>query len=346
MTKLIECVPNISCGNNPHIINTIADAITSVPGITLMHMDVGKSVNRTVYSFIGPSNAVYTAAIATIRMAYNLIDMRDQTGTHSRLGACDVCPFIPFAEATMSDCTQLAHRVAKQVADKLNIPVYLYAHAAQKNNRISLPIIRNGQYEGLARKLSDPAWQPDYGPCAINPQFGAISIGARNIMLAYNINLNTTDVAIAKRIASQIRESGHGINTPVPQEIKDLPPKDATHYGQFNGVQATGWHIPEYNCAQITMNIHNIATSKLYIIYETCRLLAESYGYHVTGSEIIGMVPKSVLIDAGRFFAPTQCVNNDAEFIDIACNELNLNDKNVFNPDTRIIDYMISDLSR
>lgn len=339
--KIVECVPNFSEGQDKATINAIADAISSVPNIKLLDCDPGKATNRTVYTFAGRPDDVLEAAYAAIKKGLELIDMRTHKGEHARLGACDVCPFVPISDITMDECVELAKKLAQRVGYELEIPVYLYAKAATNPKRVRLPDIREGEYEGLAKKITDPKWRPDFGPAKFNAKSGATVIGARNFLIAYNVNLNSRSVKLAKDIAFSIRESGrlkrdaHGEKIPGP---------DGTFLreaGTFRDVQATGWFIPEYKRAQITINILDIEKAPLHLVFDKCCELAQSMGARVTGSEIVGMVPKRVLTEAGRYFLKKQQLStgiSEKDIIETAIQSLGLKDVGEFEPSKKIIE--------
>lgn len=322
--KLVECVPNISEGRNQALINAIAAEVKTVAGIKLLDVDPGKSTNRTVMTFVGPPQEVLEAAFRLIKKAATLVDMRQHKGEHARLGATDVCPFIPISGVTMEECVALAQKLGGRVGEELGIPVYLYAEAATTKTRIRLPDIRAGEYEGLPEKLKDPQWKPDFGPATFNVRAGATVIGARKFLIAYNVNLNGTNVKLAKEVAYAIRESGR-----------------AQKPGRFKQCQATGWLIPEYNRAQVSINILDTDVAPLHLVFEACREEAEQRGAHVTGSEIVGMVPRQVLVDAGRYFLKKQGNTSGVpqeELVRTAILSLGLNDVSPFDPKKKIIE--------
>ncbi len=339
--KIIECVPNFSEGRDRSIIDEIAKAIASVQGVALLDVDAGAATNRTVYTFAGGAEAVLEAAFQAIKRGSDLIDMRLHKGEHARQGACDVCPFIPISDVTMEECVELSKRLAKRVGDELRIPVYLYAESATRSERIRLPDIRAGEYEALAEKLRHPEWRPDFGPTEFNARSGATAIGARNFLIAYNVNLNTRSVALAKEIAFQIRESGRIKRDVKGEKVLGADGVAEREPGLFKGVQATGWFIEEYGRAQITINILNLEASPLHLLFAKCCELAASLGLRVTGSEIVGMVPKKVLADAGNFFLKEHRAStgiSEDELIRSAIVSLGLNDVSTFDPKLKIIE--------
>ncbi len=323
--KIVECVPNFSEGRNKEAIEAIADAITSVDGVALLDVDSGASTNRTVFTFAGIPASVERAAFEAIKTGAELIDMRTHRGEHPRQGACDVCPFVPLAEATMEECVAMAKRVGKRVGEELGIPVYLYAEAAAGPERVRLPDVRRGEYEALEKKIAQPGWRPDFGPASFNAKSGATAIGARKLLVAYNINIDSTDASVAKEIASFIRESGSAKRGP----------------GMFKGVQATGWFIAEYRRAQITTNIADIDETPVLAVYDACSELAALRGTRVTGSEVVGLVPMRALVEAGRHHLTARGAGTDVsegELIDAAIEYLGLNDVKRFDPDKKILE--------
>lgn len=339
--KLIECVPNFSEGRNKTVIEAISEAIRSIPEVKLLDIDPGAATNRTVYTFAGEPGAVLEAAFAAIKKGTELIDMRQHKGEHSRQGACDVCPFIPIAGTTMKECVELSKKLAKRVGDELGIPVYLYAESAQNPKRKRLPDIRKGEYEGLAAKLKKPEWRPDFGPAKFNAKSGATVIGARNFLIAYNVNLNTRSVKLAKEIAFSIRESGRVKKDKSGKKVLNKDGTTARIPGFFKDVQATGWMIPEYGRAQVTINILDTEKAPLHAVFDKCCKIASSLGLRVTGSEIVGMVPKNVLTGAGRYFLGKQRQTtgvSEKDIIEVAIQTLGLRDVGPFEPSKKIIE--------
>lgn len=339
--RIVECVPNFSEGRDPAVIEAISDAIRGVSGVELLDVDPGDATNRTVFTFAGDPEAALEAAFRAIKRGAELIDMRRHKGEHARQGACDVCPFVPVAGVTMEDCIELARRLGKRVGEELAIPVYLYAHAAARPERRRLPDIRIGEYEALPEKLKKPEWRPDFGPAAFNARSGATAIGARNFLIAYNVNLNTRSVRLAKEIAFAIRESGRIKKDAAGKKIVGPDGKAERIPGIFRDVQATGWLIPEYNRAQVTINILDIDAAPLHQVYDACCELAEKLGLRVTGSEVVGMVPKKVLVGAGLHFLKKQGSSigvSEEEVIRTALLSLGLSDVSPFDPKKKIIE--------
>ncbi len=347
--KIVTCVPNFSEGRDKAIVNQIAEAITGVKGITLLNVDSGRSTNRTVMTFIGtPENAV-EAAFRAVKRASLLIDMSKHFGSHSRMGATDVFPFIPVTGITFEECIDLAKRLGERIGRELEIPVYLYGKAATVSDRIRLADIRSGEYEALPKKLKNSAFKPDYGPAKFNRRSGAIAVGVRDVMLAYNINLNTRDLKFAKTIAMNVRESGRAKRDEEGQLIRDPEGEIVQITGKLPFCQALGWYIEEYDCAQVTMNLINYRITGFHHAFETVKEEAECLGLRVTGSELVGMTPKQALLDAGKFYLIKQEIQDDPSeeaIIQTAVFCLGLNDKTPFQLDEKIIEYAILKKSR
>lgn len=339
--KIVECVPNFSEGRDKTIIEAIATAIRQVAGIALLDVDPGAATNRTVFTFAGDPEAALEAAFQAIQKGVEFIDMRHHRGEHARQGACDVCPFVPISDVTMEECAEWARRLGRRVGEELAIPVYLYAHAAARPERRRLPDIRVGEYEALAEKLKKPEWEPDFGPAEFNPKAGATVIGARNFLIAYNVNLNTKSVRLAKEIAFSIRESGRLKKDAKGNKVVGAAGKAERVPGLFREVQATGWLIPEYNRAQVTVNILDIDAAPLHLVYDACCDLAQKLGLRVTGSEVVGMVPLRVLHEAGLHFLKKQGSStgvSEEEIVRTAVLSLGLSDVAPFDPKKKIIE--------
>jgi len=339
--KIIECVPNFSEGRDGAIIDGIADAIRTVSGVELLDVDPGAATNRTVYTIAGDPELVLEAAFQAIKKGSELIDMRNHKGSHARQGACDVCPFVPISDTTMEECIELSKRLGKRVGDELDIPVYLYAEAAQRPERVRMPDIRVGEYEALEDKLGKKEWEPDFGPAKFNARFGALVTGARNFLIAYNINLNSTNTKLAKDIALTIRETGRLKRDANGKVIVGTDGKKERVAGMFKNLQGTGWLIPEYNRAQVTVNILDIDTTPLHKVYDACCDLATKLGCRVTGSEVVGMVPKRVLTEAGIYFLKKQGSStgvDEDEVIRTATMSLGLSDVAPFDPSKKVIE--------
>jgi len=349
MNKIIECVPNFSEGRDQKIIESIANSIKQVAGVKLLNVDPGKATNRTVMTFVGSPTSVIEAAFQAIKMASQLIDMSKHTGEHPRMGATDVCPLIPIKNVTMDECVEFANQLAKRVSEDLNIPTFLYESAAKSEVRRNLANIREGEYEGLSKKLMLPEWKPDYGNAEFNPKSGATVIGARDFLVAYNINLNTTSTRIANAIAFDVREQGRikRIGHPLLGEIVlDEQGNEVRIPGTLKSVKAIGWFIEEYGQAQISMNLTNIGVTPVHIAFDEVCNKANERGVRVTGSEIVGMIPKSVLIDAGKHYLTKQGRSkgiSEKEIIDIAIKSLGLNEISPFKPEERVIEFMLEE---
>lgn len=334
--KLIECVPNFSEGVDPVTIGQIKAAIASVGGVKLLHVDPGKGANRTVFTFAGEPQPVIDAAFLAIKKAGELIDMATHKGEHPRMGATDVCPLIPIANISMAETIAYATKLAKRVGEELHIPVYLYEHAQPDKTRHNLSVIRAGEYEGFFKKIKLPGWKPDFGPDELDVKRGATVIGARDFLIAYNINLDTASVPLANEIARDVRESG--------RVVRDETGKAATIPGALKAVKAIGWHIPEYGIAQVSMNLTNIEITPLHIAFEEVRTKAAQRGIQVTGSELVGLIPLKAMLDAGRYFLEKQQrpvdVNED-QIIGAAVTSLGLSHLAPFKPEERIIEYLL-----
>lgn len=334
------------------VINQITAEITSVSGVTLLNVDPGRATNRTVVTFIGEPEAVVEAAFLGVKKAQELIDMRHHKGEHPRIGATDVLPLVPVAGVTMQEAAALAHQLAERVGRELNIPVYCYEAAAKTPQRTNLALCRAGEYEGLAKKLSDPAWVPDYGPQVFSDSVarsGATVIGARDFLLAVNFNLNTTSTRRANSVAYDVREKGRPMREGNPitgKKITDASNNVIYTPGTLKGTKAIGWYIAEYGIAQVSMNITDMRATPLHIAFEEVSAKASSRGMRVTGVEVVGLLPLRVLLDAGRYFLKKQCRSvgiSDKAIIDIAICSMGLNDLAPFKPQQRIIEYLIAD---
>lgn len=340
MRQIIECVPNFSEGRDMQIIRQITDAISSVEGVTLLDVDPGKATNRTVVTFVGDADAVVEAAYRGIAKAAEVIDMRKHHGEHPRMGATDVCPFVPVANATMEDCIACAKKLGERVGSTLNIPVYLYESAATSPERKNLATIRAGEYEGIEKKIQDPMWKPDFGPAQFNPQTGNCIIGARDFLVAFNVNLNTTSVRRANSIAFDVRENGRVD----PSGAKDAQGEALRIPGACKSVKAIGWFIEEYGIAQVSMNLTNIRDTPVHIAFDACVNSAASRGMRVTGSELVGLIPLQCLIDAGKYFLEKQERSigvSEEELIKIAVKSMGLDELAPFNPADKIIEYKL-----
>ena len=347
MQALIECVPNFSEGRNPETIRQICAAIDSVEGIRLLNVDPGKDTNRSVVTFAGPPELVIEAAFRGISKAAELIDMQKHIGEHPRMGATDVCPLIPLSGISMEETAEYARKLAKRVGESLNIPVYLYEAAALDKDRTNLSDIRSGEYEGFFEKIKNPQWKPDFGPSQMNEKAGATVIGARDFLVAYNINLNTTSVRRANSIAFDVREKGRIMreNDAITGKIiKDDKGEPIYKPGSLKKVKAMGWYIEEYGIAQISMNLTDIKETPVHKAFDEVCKKAEARGIRVTGSELIGLIPLKCLIDAGKHYLKKQRRSTgipEKELIKIAIKSLGLDDLTPFEPEKRIIEYVL-----
>ena len=347
MQPLIECVPNFSEGRNPAIIKEITQAIESVEGVTLLDVDPGKATNRTVVTFVGHPDAVIEAAYRGIKRASEVIDMRGHSGEHPRMGATDVCPLIPISGISMEETAAYAVKLAERVGKDLAIPVYLYEAAQPNKDRSNLSIIRAGEYEGFAEKIKLPEWKPDFGPTVFNETAGATVIGARDFLIAYNVNLNTKSTRIANRIAFDVREAGRVKREGNPisgKVVNDENGEPVRIPGKLKHVKAIGWYIEEYNMAQISMNLTNYKETPLHIAFEETRKSADERGVRVTGSELVGLIPLQAMLDAGKYFLEKQGSSagvSNQELIDCAIRSLGLNELSPFDPSKKIIEYLL-----
>ncbi len=347
--QLIECVPNFSEGNDMSIIKQITDEIESVDGVKLLDVDPGKATNRTVVTFVGEPEPVINAAFLAIKKAAELIDMSKHKGEHPRMGATDVCPLIPVSNITMDEVVQYAHKLGEMVGAALEIPFFMYEAAATRPERHNLATIRAGEYEALPEKLKKPEWKPDYGPARFNPRSGATVIGARDFLIAYNVNLNTTSVRRANSVAFDVREKGRikRKGNPITGKIvKDKAGNPERTPGSCKAVKGIGWFIEEYGVAQISMNLTNINITPLHVAFEECCKSAEKRGLRVTGSELVGLVPLNVMLETGRYFLKKQNRSlgvSEAEIIKIAVKSLGLDELGLFDPQQKIIEYNLQE---
>jgi glutamate formiminotransferase / formiminotetrahydrofolate cyclodeaminase len=345
MNQIVECVPNFSEGIDHNIINQITAAIESVDGVKLLNVDPGAATNRTVVTFVGSPQAVIDGAYAGIKKAAELIDMSKHKGEHPRMGATDVCPLIPIANITMEETVSYAKALAEKVGKDLDIPVYLYEAAASSPERKNLATIRSGEYEGFTQKIQQPEWKPDYGPSTFNTKSGATVIGARDFLVAYNVNLNTKSERKANSVAFDIREAGR-VKKKGDTVVKDKNGDPIRIPGMLKSVKGIGWYIEEYGVAQVSMNLTNINDTALHEAFEACCKSADARGVRVTGSELVGLVPKKVMTEAGKYFLKKQGRSagvSDEELIFIAIKSMGLDELGKFDPQKRIIEYMLED---
>lgn len=347
--QIIECVPNFSEGRKMDVLKQIANAIRNVEGVKLLDVDPGKATNRTVMTFVGEPANVIEGAFQAIKKAYELIDMSQHSGEHPRMGATDVCPLIPISNITMDEVVEWAHKLGKRVGDELGLSGYYYENAASSNERRNLATVRAGEYEGLNKKIVDPTWKPDFGPATFNAKYGATAIGARDFLIAYNVNLNTTSVRRANSVAFDVREKGrikregHPVTGSI---VRDEQGEALRVPGACKSVKAIGWYIDEYGLAQISMNLTNIHDTTLHEAFEACRASANRRGLRVTGSELVGLVPKQVMLDAGLHYLEAQERSTglpDEEIIRIAVKSMGLDELGEFDIRKKVIEYRMED---
>ena len=347
MRKIVECVPNFSEGRDLAVIEQITTAIKAVAGVTLLDVDPGADTNRTVVTFVGGPEAVVEGAFQAIKRAAEVIDMSKHSGAHARMGATDVCPFIPVSGLSMEDCAELARQLGQRVGTELEIPVYLYEYSACTPERQNLANIRAGEYEGLPNKLKDPHWKPDFGPAAFKPRSGATVIGARKFLIAYNVNLNTRDTRKATDIALEIREAGRNARDPKTNKfIRDAQGEFVKQPGTLQAVKAVGWYIDEYKMAQISMNLVDQEITPIHLAFDEVVKQADLRGLRVSGSELVGLIPLNAMLDAGRHYLRKQHSSTavpDAELIRVAIQSMGLNEIAPFHPAERIIEYQLGD---
>jgi glutamate formiminotransferase/formiminotetrahydrofolate cyclodeaminase len=349
MNQLIECVPNFSEGVNLAIIKQITEEIETVEGVKLLNVDPGKATNRTVVTFVGEPSAVVQAAFLAIKKAGELINMSLQKGEHPRMGATDVCPLIPIANITMAETVEYARQLAKRVGEELQIPVYLYEYAQPDKSRSNLSVIRAGEYEGFFNKIKQPQWAPDFGSAENDVKRGATVIGARDFLIAYNINLDTASTDTANAIAFDVRESGRVMREGDPvlgKVLKDEHGKTRCIPGSLKNVKAIGWYIEEYGVAQVSINLTNITVTPIHIAFEEVSKKANERGTRVTGSELIGLIPLKAMLDAGKYFfekAGRSAEVEESKLIETAIKAMGLDELAPFNPRERIIEYLLED---
>ena len=352
MQKLIECVPNFSEGRDLNVIRQITGAIESAEGVSLLDVDPGASTNRTVVTFVGNPDAAVEAAFRAIKKAAELIDMRKHKGAHPRMGATDVCPFVPVSNVSWEEAIACAKQLGRRVGDELKIPVYLYERAAKDQSRSNLSVIRGGEYEGFFEKIKQPEWKPNFGPSVFNEKSGGTVIGVRDFLVAYNVNLNTKSVRRATSVAFDVRENGRiktEDGTPSGRPVLDENGDPVRIPGMLKHVKAIGWYVEEYGIAQVSMNLTNIDETPLHAAFDACAEAASKRGLRATGSEIVGMVPKKWLVDAGRYFLRKQKWSEGAaeeELIDIAVRSMGLSELKLFDPKEKVIEYKIESDSK
>lgn len=349
MKQIIECVPNFSEGRDMSVIKQITDQMKTVDGIKLLDVDPGAATNRTVVTIAGEPEQVIEAAFRAIKKAMEVIDMSKHKGEHPRFGATDVCPLVPISNITMEETVIYARKLAEKVGKELGIPVYCYENAAIIDNRRNLANCRSGEYEGLPKKLSDPSWKPDFGPAEFLPRTGAVAIGARDFLVAYNVNLNTTSTRRANSVAFDIREKGRPMregNAVNGKIVKDAQGNPINIPGSLKACKAIGWFIEEYGIAQVSINLTNISITPVHVAFDEACKKAQERGMRVTGSELIGLAPLKVFIDAGKYFLDKQQRStgvSESELIKIAVKSLGLDDLKPFNPSEKIIEFVLQD---
>lgn len=335
--KIVECVPNISEGRDPEVYNACAQAAAAVSGVKLLDVDPGWETNRTVITFVGEPEAVLEGAFELVRKSYELIDMRTHHGAHGRQGATDVCPFVPVSEVDMGDCVELARRLGRRVGEELGVPVYLYEYAATRPERRSLADIRVGEYEALPDKLKTEEFAPDFGPAEFVPSFGAMVTGARKFLVAYNVDLNVTDKRWANRVAFDVREKGRMITGPDGKTVQQP--------GMLKAVRGVGWYIPEYGCAQVSMNLVDLDVTPVHAAFDACDEAARKRGIRVTGSELVGLIPKQSMLDAGVHYLKKMHRSPgvpESDVIHTAVRSLGLNEVAEFNSSEKIIEDILA----
>lgn len=339
MTKIVECVPNFSEGRNIKIINAIGGAINAVSGVRLLSAEQDKDYNRTVVTFLGDPDGVAEAAFQATKTASELIDMRQHKGEHPRMGATDVVPFVPVSGLTTEECVTLAHTFGERVGRELGIPIYLYEEAATRPERRNLSNIRKGEYEGLAEKLKDPAWKPDYGPASFNPKSGATVTGVRAFLIAYNVNLSTNDVDLANEIALRIRQSGRVKRDEGGKPVLDSEGKKVSIPGTLKAVKAMGVLLEAHKIAQVSINLVDYQVTPPHVAFEEVKKQAATLGVEATGSEIVGLTPKEALLMAGRHYSPE--LSTEEQLVEVAIEKLGLSQLEQFNPGKKVIEYQL-----
>ncbi len=348
MTPLLECVPNFSEGRDEETLDGIRRAVQSVEGVHLLGVDAGRATNRTVVTFVGAPEAVVEAAVRTARVAAERIDMRRHQGEHPRFGGLDVCPLVPVSGITMEETIAWAHRLARRLGEEVGLTVFCYERAATRPERRSLADVRAGEYEGLEKRLADPAWAPDYGPRAFSARTGATAVGARDFLVAFNANLNTTSTRRANAIAFDVRERGRVKRDPplTGAVVKDAKGQPVWEPGSLRAVKAIGWYIEEYGICQISMNLTDLSITPVHVAFEEVCRRAEARGVRVTGAELVGLVPLRAMLDAGRYFLEKQHRSigvSDRELVRIAVRSMGLGELEPFEAEQRIVEYAIRD---
>ena len=340
--KIIECVPNFSEGRDQKTFDAIKEALASTPYVKLLSLEPDADYNRVVVTMAGNETGILNGAVNACRAAANCIDMRNHKGEHPRLGAIDVVPFVPVSNVTTEECVKISEQFAEIIAKELNVPVYLYEAAARKPERKSLPTIRQGEYEGLEAKLQDPNWAPDFGEAFFNPKLGGIVTGSRFFLVAYNVNINSTDVKYAKEIGEVLRESGYSKRDENGAIIK-VEGKPIKVPGRLKEVKGMGVSLEKYNLTQVSMNLTNYTITPIHVAFEEVKKEAARLGVTVTGSEIVGLVPLASLLEAGKFYTNNKEINEN-KLVEVAIENLGLSSLNPFKPEEKIIEYLLSSI--
>ncbi len=341
MDQIVECVPNFSEGRDPAVLRAITDRISAVEGVKLLDVDPGQATNRTVVTFVGSPAAVVEGAVEAGRAAKELIDMSGHSGEHPRFGGMDVCPLVPVSGISMEETAELAREVARRLGEEVGLTVYCYEHAALSEGRRNLADVRAGEYEALESRLADPAWKPDFGPAQFQPKTGATAVSAREFLIAYNINLNTTSVARANSVANVLREKGRRVRNAAGKLVREP--------GRLKSVKGIGWFIEEYGIAQLSFNLTNITVTSMHEAFDAACEEATARGMRVTGSELVGLIPLNAMLDAGRHYLGKQNRSvgvSDAELIKIAVRSMGLDELTPFDPAEKIVEYQLADPSR
>jgi glutamate formiminotransferase/formiminotetrahydrofolate cyclodeaminase len=345
MSRIIECVPNFSEGRDKATLQAIAQAVESVDGVKLLDMDPGAATHRTVFTFAGEPEAVVEAAVRAAKAGVERIDMGKHSGEHPRFGALDVCPLVPIAGVTMEETVEHARTLARRLGEEVGLTIYCYEEAALRPARKNLADVRAGEYEGLAAKLGDPEWAPDFGPAAFQPRSGATAVGARDFLVAYNVNLNTTSVKLANQVACDVREKGRVKRDAAGQVVRGADGAKLREPGSLKQVKGIGWFIEEYGVAQISMNLTNISVTPVHVAFDEVVKKSAERGMRVTGSELVGLVPLRSMLEAGRHYLTKQQRSigvSDAELIKIAVKSMGLDELAPFHPEEKIIEYVLA----
>jgi glutamate formiminotransferase/formiminotetrahydrofolate cyclodeaminase len=343
---VVECVPNFSEGRDDTVIGAIAGSIAAVPGAHLLDVDSGYGSHRTVMTIVGDEESISEAAFQAVKTAASLIDMRNHQGAHPRLGATDVCPFVPLRDVTLKDCARIAEELGARVAQELDIPVFLYGEAARSLHRRSLPDVRRGQYEGLTSRFDEPGSEPDFGRAVFNEKAGATIIGARPVLIAFNVNLKTKSTKIASTIAADIRESGRVAKDAEGNALVDAEGNQVRRKGTLRACRAVGWYVEEFDCAQVSTNLLDYKVTSLHQAYDEIKSQAERLNIEVTGSELVGLVPLEAMLLAGHYFAEEKSndLQGEEALVELAIASMGLRSVKRFDPRKKILDYQLRSL--